>query len=71
MALCRVTWDIMQINGPSLPVMFIVHIETEIKPIFISIQSICGLDVSSVHALKVQYKFALSRYEPSVCEPHL
>jgi len=52
MALRRVTWDIMQTSGPSLPVILIVHIETEIKPIFISIQSICGLDVSSVHALR-------------------
>lgn len=50
MALRRVTWDIIQTSGPSLPVMLIVHIETEIKQVFISIQNICGLDVSSVHA---------------------
>jgi hypothetical protein len=54
MALSRVTWDIMQTSGPSLPVTLIVHIETEIKPIFISMQGICGLDMSNVHAMKVQ-----------------
>lgn len=43
----------MQTTGPSLPDMLTVHIETEIKPIFISIQSICGLD----SRMKVQYQF--------------
>jgi hypothetical protein len=48
----------MQTSEPSLPVTSIVHIETEIKQSFISIQSIYELDMSSVRVLTVQYQLA-------------